>query len=52
MRFTFVFSVGTGVILIGLLLRFLRRQSSLDDAGSVSGQWIAEQSARSDQTWP
>jgi hypothetical protein len=48
MRTTLLLSAGAGVILISLLLRFLRRTPSHDDAGSVSGQWIAEQSARAD----
>jgi hypothetical protein len=53
MRTPLVLSASMGVILIGLLLRFLRRMSSHDDAGSVSGQWIAERSVRGDdQAWP
>jgi hypothetical protein len=52
MRTTLVLSASAGLILIGLLLRYLRRKPSHDDAGSVSGQWIAEQSARADdKTW-
>lgn len=47
-----VLSVGVGVMVVGLLIRLLRRKSSRDDAGAVSGQWIAEQNSRSDQPWP
>ena len=52
MRTTILLSVGMGVMVIGLLVRYFRRKPSHDDAGNVSGQWIAEHSTRSDQTWP
>jgi hypothetical protein len=51
MRTTILLSVGLGVTVIGLFVRYFRRKPPVDP-GTVSGQWIAEQSARSDQTWP
>jgi len=50
MRTTIAITVGVGV-LVGLVFRFMRRKSVQVDAGSVSGQWIAEHSSRTDQTW-
>jgi len=52
MRTVILVSVGMGAMVIGLFVRYFRRKPARDDAGSVSGQWIAEQSARSDETWP
>jgi len=50
MRTTIAITVGVGVI-VGLLFRLMRRKPVDVDAGSVSGQWIAEHSSRSDQSW-
>jgi hypothetical protein len=52
MRTALLLSVGMGAMVVGLLVRYLRRKPSRDDAGVLSGQWIADQSAKSDQTWP
>ena len=48
MRAAIAFSVGLGVVAVGLLIRLLRRKSSLDETGSVSGQWLADQNSRAD----
>jgi hypothetical protein len=50
MRTTLVISVGVGIFVAGLLLRALRRRSWRNDAGTVSGQWIAEHSSKPDAT--
>jgi len=51
MRTTIAIAVGVSVLVAGLLARLMRRKSPrVVDAGSVSGQWIAEQSSRSDST--
>jgi hypothetical protein len=51
MRSVLVLSIGVGVV-VGLLIRLFRGKAAHEDVGAVSGQWIAEQSVRSDQTWP
>jgi len=51
MRTAIVLSVGVGVLVAGFFIRRRRRRSWRADAGFVSGQWIAEHSSRSDQTW-
>jgi hypothetical protein len=51
MRSVLMLSVGVGVV-VGLLIRLFKGKAAGEDVGAVSGQWIAEQSVRSDQTWP
>ena len=51
MRTTIMLSVGAGVLIAGFLIRHLRRKAWRADAGSVSGQWIAEHSSRTDGSW-
>jgi hypothetical protein len=52
MRTALVLSVSVGVVVAGLLVGLLRRRSSRQTTDVVSGQWIAEQRSKSDQTWP
>jgi len=47
MRIEVALSIGVGVALIGVVLSLIGRRRSQRELGSVSGQWIAEQT-RSD----